>query len=209
VITINDIVQRISAYAADADVQPLMQAYLLAAQAHQGQFRNSGEPYLQHPLEVAGILVDLRMDVDTIATALLHDALEDSPITKTEMAAQVGPVVAELVEGVTKIGKLKFRSKEELQAENFRKMMLAMGKDLRVILVKLADRLHNMRTLDGHRPEKQARIAQETIEVYAPIANRLGLHRIKIELEDLCFKYLEPEAFTRKSAWLDRTQPQR
>jgi GTP pyrophosphokinase len=207
--TISDIVTRIVAYAPDADVQALMQAYLLSAQAHQGQFRNSGEPYLQHPLEVASILVDFKMDVDTIATALLHDALEDTPITKEEMTAQVGPVVTELVDGVTKIGKLKFRSKEELQAENFRKMMLAMGKDVRVILVKLADRLHNMRTLEGMRPDKQKRIAQETIEVYAPIANRLGLHRIKIELEDLCFRYLEPEAFARMTAWLDKTQPER
>jgi GTP pyrophosphokinase len=207
--SISDIVERIATYSPDADVSAVMQAYLIAANAHQGQYRNSGEPYLSHPLEVARILADMRMDVDTIATALLHDALEDSPITKAEMTAQVGPVIAELVDGVTKIGKLKFRSKEELHAENFRKMMMAMSRDLRVILVKLADRLHNMRTLDGHKPEKQEKIARETLEVYAPIANRLGLISIKAELEDICLRVLDPDAHAGIVTFLESTSEDR
>ena len=207
--TIDDIVTRIGTYAPDADVTPVMNAYLLAVRAHAGQMRKDGTPYVTHPIAVAAILAGMRMDVDTIATALLHDALEDNPLTKEEMAIQVGPVIAELVDGVTKIGKLKFRSQEELQAENFRKMMLAMSKDLRVILVKLADRLHNMRTLEGHKPEKRVAIARETLEVFAPIANRLGLSQIKTELEGLCFKYLEPEAYARITGFLERTQADR
>jgi GTP pyrophosphokinase len=155
VTTLAEILETIQRYSPDADLRPVMQAYLLAAKAHMGQTRKSGEAYLTHPMAVAKILADLRMDVDTIATALLHDALEDNPITKAEMASEIGAEITELVDGVTKIGKLKYRSKEELQAENFRKMMLAMGNDLRVILVKLSDRLHNMRTLDGHKPFKQ------------------------------------------------------
>lgn len=207
--TIDQIVTRISSYAPDVDVSPLMSAYLLAVKAHAGQMRKDGTPYVTHPIAVAGILSEMKMDVETIATALLHDALEDNPITKAEMEEQVGPVITGLVDGVTKIGKLKFRSKEELQAENFRKMMLAMSQDLRVILVKLADRLHNMRTLEGHRPDKQRTIAQETMDIYAPIANRLGLSQLKAELEDLCFRYLEPEGWETIHRYLERTQADR
>ena len=156
---VSDILEAIRTYSPDANLQPVMTAYLLAARAHAGQTRKSGEPYLSHPMAVAMILTEMRMDVDTIATALLHDALEDNPITKEEMAKEIGPVITNLVDGVTKIGKLKFRSKEELAAENFRKMMMAMSQDLRVILVKLADRLHNMSTLEFHRPEKRSDIA--------------------------------------------------
>lgn len=192
--TLNDIMDRIHRYSPDADLQPVLSAFALAARAHRGQTRKSGEPYLTHPLAVAMILADLGMDVDTIATALLHDALEDNPITKEEMEEEIGETVTELVDGVTKIGKLRFRSREELAAENFRKMMLAMSRDLRVILVKLADRLHNMSTLMHHNPEKQKQIAQETMEIYVPIANRLGLSSLKTELEDLCFRYLDPDA---------------
>lgn len=209
VVQISDILETIQTYSPDADLEPVMQAYLLAAQAHAGQMRKSGEPYLSHPLEVANILALMRMDIDTIATALLHDALEDNPITKQEMAALVGPVVTELVDGVTKIGKLKYRSKEELQAENFRKMMMAMSRDLRVILVKLADRLHNMRTLDGHKEEKRRKISKETMEVYVPIANRLGITRLKAELEDLCVMYLEPELYRNIDTYLNQTQADR
>jgi guanosine-3',5'-bis(diphosphate) 3'-pyrophosphohydrolase len=209
VIQVSDIVDIIRTYAPDADLAPVLQAYLLAARAHEGQMRKSGEPYITHPLEVAKILADMRMDVDTIATALLHDALEDNPLTKEEMTAQVGPVITELVDGVTKIGKLKYRSKEELQAENFRKMILAMSKDLRVILVKLADRLHNMRTLDGHNVEKRQKISKETLDVYAPIANRLGLTHIKSELEDLCVRHLDPERWEEINTFLDETQADR
>ncbi len=207
--TISTILETIQTYSPDADVSVVMDAYLLAARAHAGQKRKSGEAYLSHPLAVAQILADLRMDVDTIATALLHDALEDNPITKEEMAAEIGPAITDLVDGVTKIGKLKFRSKEELAAENFRKMMLAMSKDLRVILVKLADRTHNMLTLEHHRPEKQRAIAQETLDIYVPIANRLGITSIKTQLEDLCFRYLHPEAYAAIDAFLERTAEDR
>ncbi len=191
--SISDILQTIRTYSPDANVQPVMSAYLLAAKAHKGQTRKSGEAYLTHPLAVAGILAEMRMDIETIATALLHDALEDNPITKAEMEHEVGPVITELVDGVTKIGKLKFRSKEELQAENFRKMMLAMNKDLRVILVKLADRVHNMSTIEHHRPDKQRSIAKETMDIYVPIANRLGLTTLKDRLDDYCFQAVHPE----------------
>jgi GTP pyrophosphokinase len=207
--TISDILERIQTYSPDADVGRVMNAYLLSAQAHAGQKRKSGEPYLSHPLAVAMILADLRMDVDTIATALLHDALEDNPITKEEMAAEIGETITELVDGVTKMGKLKFRSKEELAAENFRKMMLAMSKDLRVILVKLADRTHNMQTLEHHRPEKQRQISRETMEIFVPIANRLGITKIKTELEDLCFRYLHPEGYAQVDSFLERTAADR
>ena len=193
----------------DADLGPLAQAYTLAARAHDGQNRNSGEPYLSHPLAVAQILADMRMDPDTVATALLHDALEDNPLSKAEMAREVGPVITELVDGVTKIGKLKFRSKAELQAENFRKMMLAMSRDLRVILVKLADRLHNMRTMDGQKAEKRERISRETLDVYVPIANRLGLHSLKAELEARSFPWVAPDDHARIQRWLEGTESDR
>jgi len=202
---IADILDKIKSYAPDAELELVMQAYLLAAHAHAGQTRKTGEAYLTHPLAVADILADMRMDTETISTALLHDAMEDSPLTKEELTKQVGPVVAELVDGVTKIGKLRFRSKEELQAENFRKMMLGMSRDLRVVIVKLADRTHNMRTIGSHRPEKQRTIAQETIDVYAPLAARLGLTKMKTELEDICFSVLEPEAWKEIRAYLQDT----
>jgi len=208
--SISDVVTRIRSYAPDADVQPVMTAYLLAARAHQGQMRKSGQPYLTHPLAVAGILAEMRMDVDTIATALLHDALEDNPITKSQMEIEIGPVITELVDGVTKIGKLRFRSKEELAAENFRKMMLAMSRDLRVILVKLADRLHNMSTLEGHgNADKERLIAKETMEIYVPIANRLGLTRLKDELEDLCIQVLQPKEYQDIVDFLDSSASDR
>lgn len=207
--TISTILETIQTYSPDANVSTVMDAYLLSARSHAGQKRKSGEAYLSHPLAVAQILADLRMDVDTIATALLHDALEDNPITKEEMAAEIGDEITDLVDGVTKIGKLKFRSKEELAAENFRKMMLAMSKDLRVILVKLADRTHNMLTLEHHRPEKQRQIAQETVDIYVPIANRLGITVLKTQLEDQCFRYLHPDAYAEIDAFLERTADDR
>ncbi len=207
--SVADILERIRTYSPDADVKPVMTAYLLAARAHAGQTRKSGEPYLTHPLAVAGILADMRMDVDTIATALLHDALEDNPITKREMEREIGPVITGLVDGVTKIGKLRFRSREELAAENFRKMMLAMSKDLRVILVKLADRTHNMSTLEFHKPEKRRTIARETLDIFVPIAGRLGLERIKSTLQEYCFRAIDPESHARIHAWLDETASDR
>ena len=190
---LNDILDAVSTYAPNADLDVIMRAYVFSAKAHAGQMRKSGEPYLTHPLAVAGILTDLEMDVDTIATGLLHDTMEDCLVTHDELMELFGEEVCDLVEGVTKIGKLEFNSKEEAQAENFRKMVLAMARDVRVILVKLADRLHNMRTMEHMKPERRRAISRETLDIFTPIANRLGLSMMKTELEDLCFRYLHPE----------------
>jgi GTP pyrophosphokinase len=190
---LNDILDAVSEYAPNADLDVIMRAYVFSAKAHAGQMRKSGEPYLTHPLAVAGILTELKLDVDTIATGLLHDTMEDCLVGHDELLELFGQEVCELVEGVTKIGKLQFNSKEEAQAENFRKMVLAMARDVRVILVKLADRLHNMRTMEHMKPERRRAISQETLDIFTPIANRLGLSTLKTELEDLCFRYLHPE----------------
>ncbi len=171
------------------------QAYEFAAAAHQGQQRNSGEDFIQHPLEVAIILAELEMDQPTIIAALLHDVLEDTEYEYADLEKKFGVEVALLVDGVTKLGRIEYKSKMELQVENLRKMFLAMAKDIRVILIKLADRLHNMRTLKYHSLEKQKEISQETLEIFAPLANRLGIFRIKWELEDLAFRYLKPEEY--------------
>jgi guanosine-3',5'-bis(diphosphate) 3'-pyrophosphohydrolase len=208
-VRLNDILDTVSKYAPDADLDLIMRAYMYAAKMHAGQKRKSGEPYLIHPIAVAGILAEVKMDVDTIATALLHDTIEDCLTTQEELAAMFGPTVAELVNGVTKIGKLQFRSKAEAQAENFRKMVLAMAQDVRVVIVKLADRVHNMSTLEHMKPEAQRRIALETEEIYAPIANRLGLHRIKEQLLDLCLRYLHPEVYKELSEAVEATAAQR
>ncbi|MAY81853.1 MAG: GTP pyrophosphokinase [Deltaproteobacteria bacterium] len=192
---LNDILDKVSEYAPNADLDVIMRAYVFSAKAHAGQVRKSGEPYLTHPLAVAQILADMKMDVDTIATGLLHDTMEDCLVTPDEIKELFGDEVSELVDGVTKIGKLEFRSKEEAQAENFRKMVLAMAKDIRVVLVKLADRLHNMRTMQHMRADRQKAISQETLDIFAPIANRLGLSQIKQELEELCFEYLHGDVY--------------
>ncbi|KJR48540.1 GTP pyrophosphokinase [Desulfosporosinus sp. I2] len=170
-------------------------AYQFAEKAHRGQLRNSGEDYIQHPLEVAQILVELEMDEATIAAALLHDVVEDTSLTPGDIEKEFGSEIALLVDGVTKLGRIEYKSKVEQQVENLRKMFLAMAKDIRVILIKLADRLHNMRTLKYHSIEKQKEIAQETLEIFAPLANRLGIFRIKWELEDLSFRYLKPQEY--------------
>ena len=196
---LNELITAVQQYAKDADIQTLVNAYIFAAQAHNGQMRKSGEAYLTHPLAVAMILADMKMDVDTIATGLLHDTMEDCMVTHAELEENFGLDVADLVDGVTKIGKLQFRSKEEAQAENFRKMVLAMSNDIRVVLVKLADRLHNMRTMQHMKSDRQKAISRETMDIFAPIANRLGLSRVKSELEDLCFRYLEPDIYEQLS----------
>ena len=190
---IEQVIQRIQEYAPGADVGMVLEAYQYAALSHRGQTRKNGEDYLVHPLEVARILADLRMDTETIVTGLLHDTLEDTLATSGEIEARFGKAVAEMVEGVTKLSKLQYKAKVEEQAENFRKLVLAFGRDLRVIIVKVADRLHNMRTLEHHRPEKRKQIARETLEIYAPLVHRLGLDVIKSELEDLSFQHLYPD----------------
>ena len=177
------------------DIRDLRRAYEFAARLHEGQSRLSGEPYLIHPLEVARILAERRMDMICLQTALLHDVVEDTDVTVEELRREFGEDVARCVDGVTKLSKLEFRSREQRQAETMRKMLLAMVSDIRVILVKLADRLHNMRTLSSLPPERQERIAHETLEIYAPLANRLGMAVIRGELEDLAFSYLEPDAY--------------
>jgi GTP pyrophosphokinase len=194
-IRINEIIDKVSGYMSEADLDLIRKAYVFSATAHAGQTRLSGEPYLSHPLEAANILAELRLDAATVAAGLLHDTVEDTKATVDGIEEDFGEEVADIVDGVTKISQITFESKEEAQAENIRKMILAMAEDIRVVLVKLADRLHNMRTLDFQKSAKQALIAQETMDIYAPLANRLGLHRLKIELEDLSFKYLKPEIF--------------
>lgn len=194
-IRLNDILDKVTAYNPAADLDLVRKAYVFCAKVHQGQTRLSGEPYLVHPMEVAAILADLKLDVPTVVTGLLHDTIEDTLTTHEELVANFGEEVANLVDGVTKISKIHFKTKEESQAENFRKMLLAMANDIRVILVKLADRLHNMRTLQYQPEPKQRSIARETMDIYAPIANRLGISWIKSELEDLSFRYQDPQVY--------------
>ena len=194
-IRFEDLVEKVRASNPDADTELLRRAYVFSAFEHKGQVRHSGEPYLVHPLEVADQLADMRLDVVAIAAGLLHDIVEDTQTPIERIQELFGPDVAHVVEGVTKLGAIPFSSSEERQAENFRKMLLAMVDDIRVILVKLADRLHNMRTLHHLPEERRVKIAQETRDIYAPIANRLGMSKIKNELEELAFKYLEPRAY--------------
>ena len=185
----------VKSYQPKADFKLIERAYLVAAEGHQGQTRVSGEPYINHPLQVAEILAELHLDDETIAAAILHDVVEDTLFTLEEVEDMFGSEIAYLIDGVTKLGKIPFKSKEEQQLETYRKMFLAMAKDIRVIMIKLADRLHNMRTLKYMREDKRQRIARETMEIYAPLANRLGISSIKWELEDLSLRYLEPEIY--------------
>ena len=194
-IRITDILDRISAYHPEADLDLVERAYIYSARIHEGQVRLSGEPYLSHPLEVAGLLTDLQLDPVSAAAGLLHDSLEDTKATMEDLTRLFGEQVAHIVEGVTKLSGLAFRSSEAHQAENIRKMILAMADDIRVILIKLCDRLHNMRTLQFQNEKKQINIAQETLDIYAPLASRLGIYWIKTELEDIAFMYLFPQAY--------------
>ena len=193
--TIQTICNTINSYYPDAKTDLVEKAYVFAEKAHRGQLRSSGEPYMVHPTQVAQTLAELRLDIQTIATGLLHDTVEDTHATMEEISKEFGKDIAELVDGVTKLSKITFKTSEEKQAENFRKMIIAMAKDIRVILVKLADRLNNMQTLEHLPPAKQQLIAQETLDIYAPIANRLGISWIKLELEDLCLRYLHPDVY--------------
>ncbi len=194
-IRLEDILDEIHRYNPAADLDLIKKAYVYSAKVHQGQLRRSGEPYLIHPLEVANILARMRLDAPSIATGLLHDTVEDTLTTVPELEQLFGAQIAKLVDGVTKLSKINFSSREHRQAENFRKMFMAMAEDIRVILVKLADRLHNMKTLQHLPEEKQIKIAEETLEIYAPIAGRLGMQEVRTELENLSFKYLKPDVW--------------
>ena len=193
--SLDELLDLIRAYFPNADLSLVQRAYEYSEKAHAGQIRRSGDPYILHPLGVAAILAELHLDLPSIITGLLHDTVEDTAVTLADIEKNFGATVARLVDGVTKISLMKFRNTHEKQGENIRKMIVAMGKDIRVVLVKLADRLHNMRTLNHMPPEKQARIASETLDIYAPLASRLGINAIKVELEDLSFRYVYPEVY--------------
>jgi guanosine-3',5'-bis(diphosphate) 3'-pyrophosphohydrolase len=207
--TLEDLLNKIRAFYPNADLKIIEKAYYFSEKAHEGQIRRSGEPYISHPLSVAGILADLRLDLDTIATGLMHDTVEDTGVTMDDIRREFGDVIAHLVDGVTKIGQMKFKNSHEKQGENIRKMIVAMGKDVRVVLVKLADRLHNMRTLNYMPFEKQERIALETLEIYTPLAGRMGISSLKIELEDLCFRYYRPDMYYELVQKVKKTEGER
>ncbi len=194
-ITVDDLVRRVEGYYPDADFVMLRKAFSYATKAHLGQKRSSGEDYIIHPINVSATLIKLRMDMDSIIAGLLHDVVEDCGIEPIEIQEEFNPAVAQIVVGLTKISKIKFKTKEESQAENFRKMVVAMAKDIRVIIVKLADRMHNMRTLQYVSEEKQHKIAQETLDIYVPLASRLGINSVKAELEDLCLRFIKPDMY--------------
>ena len=196
-LTIDDLVRRVEAYYPDANFELLKKAYKMAEKFHEKQKRSSGEAYIIHPLNVSATLIKLRMDLDSIMAGFLHDVVEDCDVNPDVIKNEVNPQVADLVVGLTKISKIKFKSREESQAENFRKMVVAMAKDIRVIIVKLADRMHNMRTLQYVSEAKQMKIAQETLDIYVPLASRLGINSVKSELEDLCLRFIHPEIYYR------------
>ena len=192
---LDSLLSKIKEYNPNCNVKKITKAYYFAKNAHEGQFRNSGEPYFVHPVAVATILAELYMDDATIIAGLMHDVLEDTDVTFEQMAQEFDEEIAKLVDGVTKLKKIKYQSKQESQANNLRKMVLAMNSDIRVIIIKIADRLHNMRTLEYMKKAKQLEKAKETIEIYAPLAYRLGMSSVKWELEDLSLRYLEPDIY--------------
>lgn len=208
-VTIQDIVTEMKKHNRRADTKMVLKAYEFAKAKHGSQTRMSGEPYIIHPVQVAYILAGLELDESTICAALLHDVLEDTDVTQKDIVAEFSQEIYDMVDGVTKLGKLNYTSKEEQQVENYRKMFLAMGKDIRVILIKLADRLHNMRTLKYLTRDRQIANARETMDLYAPLANRLGMYSLKWELEDLSFKYLYPEDFREIVEGIDKKREER
>ena len=208
-LRIIDILDKTQEYLSPGEQELIEKAYIFSASVHQGQVRLSGEPYMTHPMEVAGILADMELDAASIATGLLHDTVEDTLTTLEQIEELFGKDVAFLVDGLTKISKITFRSQEERQAENFRKMILAMSADTRILLVRLADRTHNMRTLEFHTPDRQRYIAKETMELYAPLANRLGIYRMQVELEDMAFRYLDYDAYSSLSKRIDVSREKR
>jgi len=209
VLRLNDIVERVQASRPAANIDLIQKAYVFTAKVHHGQLRQSGEPYLIHPLNVAHLLSEWNLDEETVVTGLLHDTVEDTVATIEEVRDLFGVSVAQMVDGVTKISRVMISDVADQKAESLRKMVLAMGKDIRVILVKLADRLHNMRTIGHLEPDKQVAIARETQEIYAPIANRLGMSRVRMELEDLCFEVLHPDDYRELSRLADERRRDR
>jgi GTP pyrophosphokinase len=209
VLDIQQLVTTVQGYQPAADAELIRKAYHYSEWAHRDQARKSGDPYFIHPASVAEIIAELRLDTASVCAGLLHDTLEDTIATKEELSREFGGEIAELVDGVTKLGKINFTSKEDRQAESFRKMVVAMAQDIRVLLVKLCDRLDNMRTLQHMKPEAQERIARETMEIYAPLANRLGIQRIKSELEDLSFMYIDPDAYRDIVSRMQKTKKER
>ena len=208
-LQVDDLIHRVRSYHPTADTDLIKKAYDYSFGAHQGQFRKSGEPYFVHPASVAGIITELRLDTASVCAALLHDVVEDTLATTADVERDFGAEIAQLVDGVTKLSKINFTSKEDRQAENFRKMVVAMARDIRVLLVKLCDRVDNMRTLEFMSRESQERIARETIEIYAPLANRLGMQAFKSELEDLSFKHLEPDNYQELLGALTKSKRER
>src|SRR5438067_12909788 len=203
-IRLEDILAKVEKHHPGDNLDLIRRAYIFSAKEHKGQVRASGEPYLTHPLEVSNILAEMKMDATTVSVGLLHDVVEDTLVSLEQVEQMFGPEVAHIVDGVTKISQIQFTSKEEKQAENFRKMLLAMTDDIRVIMVKFADRLHNMRTLQFLRADRREAIARETLEIYAPLANRLGMGKIRGELEDLAFSYLDPKAYQELKELVER-----
>jgi GTP pyrophosphokinase len=204
-LRLNDIIERVQSYHPEPDIDLIKKAYVYSAKVHQGQVRKSGEPYLVHPLAVCGLLAEMKLDEHTLCAGMLHDTIEDTLATAEDLKQLFGNEVAEIVEGVTKLSTIPYSTSHEKAAENFRRMVVAMAKDIRVILVKLADRLHNMQTLDHMKPESQERIAQETLDIYAPLANRLGIHWMKADLQDLCLRYLHPKDERELKSKLEQT----
>ena len=196
-LTYKELARRIKACYPDANLDMFHKAFHFAKRAHQGQKRSSGEDYFIHPCNVTAILIKLRLDMDGLIAGLLHDVIEDCGITPEELTREFSPTIADIILGMTKISRIKFKTREESQAENFRRMVIAMAKDIRVIIVKLADRMHNMRTLQYISDERQKKVARETLDIYVPLSNRLGIHSVKTELENLCLRFLHPKLYQR------------